>query len=222
MYIGGGFTATDNQYIVMAYHTSSGQWITLPPYRTRWFSLITINNHLVLVGGEGHDGYATRVLSVWREDSKEWTCPYPDMTTPRHSCSVVRYKQWLTVAGGSGSDDRELSSVEVMNTETKQWYIGPPTPVAWDDMKATIAGDTCYYMGGCIEVTGYTTKVYSVYLPALISQLNADSSTTKDTQIWKELPRLPVTRAAPLSLRGSLLAVGGRKMNCKCTVSLPT
>ena len=55
-----------------------------------------------------------------------------------------------------------------------------------------------------------TNKVYSISLPSLtlISQLNSDSS-AKDTQTWKELPQLPVTKAAPLSISGSLLAVGG-------------
>ena len=52
--------------------------------------------------------------------------------------------------------------------------------------------------------------MYSVSLPALVSQLNSDSS-AKDTQTWKELPQLPVTCAAPLSISGSLLAVGGYK-----------
>ena len=52
--------------------------------------------------------------------------------------------------------------------------------------------------------------MYSVSLPALVSQLNSDSS-AKDTQTWKELPQLPVTCAAPLSISGSLLAVGGDK-----------
>ena len=109
--------------------------------------------------------------------------------------------------GGWGVGGR-LSSVEVMNTDTKQWYAGPPTPIAWCDMKTAIVGDTCYFMGGWIG--GYTNKVYSVSLPALGSQLNSDSS-VKDTQTWKELPQPPVTQAAPLSISGSLLAVGGYK-----------
>ena len=49
-----------------------------------------------------------------------------------------------------------------------------------------------------------------MFLLALISQLKFDDSTA--TQIWKELPRLPVTGAAPLSISGSLLALGGLEM----------
>ena len=202
LYVGGGFAA-DNDYIVMTYDISAGKWTTLPPYSTCYFAMTAIDNHLVLLGGVGSDGVRSKVLGVWSEDSKKWTHPYPDMTTPRHSCSAVVYNQYLVVAGGRGAGDT-LSSVEVMNTDTKQWYAGPPTPIIWSHMKTAIVGDTCYFMGGWIK------KMYSVSLPALVSHLNSDSS-AKDTQTWKELPQLPVTRAAPLSISGSLLAVGGYK-----------
>ena len=98
-----------------------------------------------------------------------------------------------------------------MNTDTKQWYAGPPTPIAWAGTKTAIVGDTCYFiMGDWIEEDpADNDKVYGASLPALVSQLNSDSS-AKDTQTWKELPQLPVTYAAPLSIRGSLLAVGGK------------
>ena len=210
VYVGGGNVDShfsDNYYIVMAYDTTSGKWATLPPYQARWFAMTTINDQLVLVGGSGHDGGTCMVLGVWRKDSEEWIQPYPDMPTPRSSCSAVVYHHWLVVAGGWGAD-RRLSSVEVMNTDTKQWYAGPPAPIAWSSMKTAIAGDTCYFMGGWIHGGCATSKVYSISLPALVSQLKSARS-AKDTQTWKELPQLPVTHAAPLSISGSLLAVGG-------------
>ena len=220
VYVGGGDAGygSVNQYRVMTYNIRAGKWATLPLYSTRYFAMTAIDNHLVLVGGAGRDIVKSKVLGVWSEDSKKWIHPYPDMTTPRHSCSVVVYTQWLVVAGGNG--DSTLSSIEVMNIDIKQWYAGPLTPIAWAEMKTAIVGDTCYFMGGFIEGTfEYTTKVYSVSLPALISQLNPDSS-AKDTQTWKELPQLPVNRAAPLSIRGSLLAVGGRDKDNKAVSAL--
>ena len=208
LYVGGGVVSGDNMYIVMRYDISAGKWATLPPYSTRYFAMTAISNHLVLVGGVGRDGVRSKVLGVRSEGSKKWTHPYPDITTPREACSAVWYKQYLVVAGGWGAGVR-LSSVEVMNTDTKQWYAAPPTPRALSSMKTAIVGNMCYFMGGGSE-GGYTTKVYSVSLPALDSQLNSDS-TAKDTQTWKELPQLPVTQAVPLSISGSLLAVGGYK-----------
>ena len=203
LYVGGGRADDDNEYIVMTYDTSAGKWAMLPPYSTHFFGMTAIDNNLVLVGGRGYDNVFSKVLGVWSEDSKKWTHPYPDMTTPRDSCSAVVYKKYLVVAGGRGAGNVELSSVEVMNTDTKQWYPGPPTPIAWSDMKTTIVDDTCYFIHG---------YVYSVSLPALVSQLNSDSS-AKDAQTWKELPQLPVNSAAPFSISGSLLAVGGYDRN---------
>ena len=212
LYVGGVTDSSDvNDYIVLTYDISAGKWATLPPYSTRYFAMTAIDNHLVLVGGAGRDGVRSKVLGVWSEDSKKWTHPYPDMTTPCSSCSAVVYNQHLVVAGGArgwGVGDY-LSSVEVMNTDTKQWYAASPTPIAWSQMKTAVVGDMCYFVGGCIEKDP-TNNVYSVSLPALVSQLNSDSF-AKDTKTWKELPQLPVTKAAPLSISGSLLAVGGFK-----------
>ena len=208
LYVGGGEASHDNEFIVMTYDISAGKWATLPPYSTHWFAMTAIDNHLVLVGGQGRDRVSSKVLGVWSEDSKKWTHPYPDMTTPRISCSVVVYKQYLVVVGGWGAVGYEyLSSVEVMNTDTKQWHTGPQTPIVWHSMKTAIVDDMCYFMGGLSEGVPIN-NMYSISLPALVSQLNSDSS-AKDTQTWKELPQLPVIRAAPLSISGSLLAVGG-------------
>ena len=215
LYVGGGYHAdsddnNDHNYIIMVYDISAGKWATLPPYSTRNFAMTAINDHLVLVGGRRCDGVSSKALGMWSEDCKKWTHmhPYPDMTTPRCLCSAVVYKQYLAVAGGVRASGVKLSSVEVMNTDTKQWYAGPPTPIAWSSMKTAIVGDTCYFVGGWIDPYCPTNYAYSISLPALVSQLNSDSS-AKDTQTWKELPQLPATDAAPLSISGSLLAVGG-------------
>ena len=152
LYVGGVTDSSDvNDYIVLTYDISAGKWATLPPYSTRWFAMTAIDNHLVLVGGKGRDGDCNKVLGVWSEDSKKWTHPYPDMTTPRSSCSAVIYKQYLVVAGGVGAGGGRLLSVEVLNTDTKQWYAGPPTPTAWGNMKTAVVGDMWYFMGGCMD-----------------------------------------------------------------------
>jgi N-acetylneuraminic acid mutarotase len=118
---------------------------------------------------------------------------------------VVTYKEeWLVVAGGCGW----LSSVEVLNIDSRQWYAGPPTPTSFSQVRTATVGDVCYFMGRGSS----STKVYSVSLPALISQLHLQDSRErgKQHQIWKEISGLQTTLSTPLSIRGSLLAVGGR------------
>ena len=211
MYVGGGVVESfsDNDYIVMEYNTRSGKWGRLPPYRLGYFAMTMINNQLVLVGGVDKQNRWSGKLGVWRTDSKKWTHPYPDMPTARSRASAVIYDKWLIVAGGWSGDDTPLSTVEVMNIDTKQWYTGTPTPTAFTYMKTAIVGDLWYLMGGYDDNDRATDKVYSVSLPVLISQVN---STQRDPQIWKCISGLGLHFSAPLSISGSLLALGGKIM----------
>ena len=208
VYVGGGFAGSDNNYIVMTYDISTGKWATLPPYRAQNFAMTVINNQLVLVGGMEHGGGKNKVVGVWDADNKQWTHPYPEMRTARSYCSAVVHNEWLVVAGGRSESGAILSSVEVMNTNSKQWYAGPPTPIAWDYMKTAIVGDECYFMGGHNDTRSYTNTVYSVSLSGLTTGLN---SSTRKGQIWKEISGLQTTNSTPLSISGSLFAVGGLK-----------
>ena len=215
MYVGGGNAGlgSDNKYIVMTYDISTGKWSTLPSYRARDFAMTAINNQLVLVGGRER-GNRIKVLGLWDADNKQWTHPFPEMHTERSSCSAVVYNEWLVVAGGVPTHGAVLSSVEVMNIESKQWYTGPQTCVPWYMMKTAIVGDECYFIGGYTSIGGSvstataTTNVYSVSLPYLISKLESDE---RDGQVWKEISGLQTTRSTPFSISGSLLAVGGRE-----------
>ena len=67
-------------------------------------------------------------------------------------------------------------------------------------------------MGGYTSTSGYrgTDSVYSVSLPALISQTLPQVARENSHQAWKEICGLGIIESAPLSIGGSLLAVGGR------------
>ena len=202
VYVGGGVTNRNiEQYIVMTYDISTGKWATLPPYRARSFAMTSINNQLVLVGGEEH-GNRIKVLGVWDADNKQWTHPYPEMHTARSSCSAVVYNEWLVVTGGVTTDEAVLSSIEVMNIESKQWYTGLQACVPWYLMRTAIVGNECLFLGGYTGVNKFsataTSKVYSMSLPKLISKLESG-----------EISRVQTTHSTPLSISGSLLAVGG-------------
>ena len=215
-YVGGGNAARGcDQYIVMTYDISTGKWATLPPYRAWSFAMTSINKQLVLVGGTERGSYGSKLLGVWDADDKQWTHPYPEMHTARSSCSAVVYNEWLVVVGDIPTRGAILSFVEILNIESKQWYAGPQTSVPWYFMKTAIVGDECFFMGGYtgenIISSIATTNVYSVSLPYLISKLQSDK---RDRLIWKEISGLQTTLSTPLSISGSLLAVGGRDKNC--------
>ena len=211
VYVGGGNVGKDEDgYIVMAYSMQSCKWHTLPPYRATWFAMTTINNKLILVGGY-HAGSEVDQLGVWQTNSNQWTRPFPPMPTPRQSPSATPYKHWLVVAGGCR--ERSLSTVEVLDIDSKQWSTAPSTPIRLLDMKSTTIGDTWYLMGGRQENIDIT-DVYSVSLEALVSHSASDSS-----KIWNKIAPLNCYRASPLSLGGSLLVLGGWDIKKKCPVS---
>ena len=218
VYVGGGNAGigSDNDYIVMTYDISTGKWTTLPRYRARHFAMTAINNQLVLVGGYKH-GVSSKVLGVWDADKKQWIHPYPEMHTARSSCSAVVYKEWLVVAGGWTGE--MLSSVEVMNTNSKQWYAGPPTPTPWYCMRTAVVGDTCYFMGGVIS-GGSTDKVYTLSLSALTSGLTSKEPRKNESLMWSEISGLKPIYSTPLSINGSLLAVGGSNKDCKAVTAI--
>ena len=209
VYVGGGYVGSDN---IMTYDISTGIWATLPQYRVLGFAMTTINNQLVLVGGNEHGGGRIKVVGVWDADNKQWTHPYSEMHTARAWCSVVVHNEWLVVAGGRSASGATLSSVEVMNTNSKQWYAGPPTPIPWDSMKTATVGDECYFMGG--DSGSSTNTVYSVSLSSLTTGL------TSKGKIWKEISGLQTTNSTPLSISGSVLAVGGRDKDRKTVTAI--
>ena len=211
MYVGGGISGVlseiERNFIVMEYDIDSGKWDKLARYKTRLFAMTAINNQLVLIGGLQSNS-CSRLLGIWRADSKKWIHPYPDMPTACFSPSVITYKEWLVVVGGK-SGIFKLSSVHVMNTISKQWHTvsTAPAPIPMVCMWTAVVGDICYFMGG-LDNDGDTDVVYSVSLPALISQVNSKGE--KDPQIWKRISGLGLYCSTPLSIGGSLLALGGQ------------
>ena len=220
VYVGGGYAGygSRNNYLVMTYDISTGKWATLPPYRACEIAVTAINYQLVLVGGV-EQGEGKKVLGVWDTDNKQWTHPYPEMPTARSHCSAVVYKKWLVVAGGASFHGDTLSSVEVMNIDTKQWYFGPPTPTPWSYMRTAVVGDTCYFMGGLISEVS-TDKVYTLSLSALTSGLTSKEQWKDKIPMWSEISGLQLKYSTPFSISGSLLAVGGRDESYNSVTSI--
>ena len=211
VYIGGGHVDTDsNKFVIMKCDATSGGWSVLPPYILSQFSMAGFQCNLTLVGGYG-DGQASKAITVWEPDHKKWTHPYPKMHLARRKCSTAVYNNWLVVAGGVNNG--ALSSVEVLDADTKQWYAGPPLPVPMCEMKTAIVGDVYYTMGGLADGEA-TDRVFGASLPALIRHTEPEKWT------WNVIHGLQLTGSSPLSLNGALLAVGGNDKDNKAVTDI--
>lgn len=211
VYVGGGDAGSDteNSHVIMSYDIGTGKWTKLPSYQMSDFGMTVINDELVLLGGES-DSCASKALGVWKPELREWTHPYPDMLVARSRCSAVSCHEWLIIAGGWSKTWGVLSSVELLNTQNNLQNTGPLTPIKWHSMKTAVVGDDLYVMGGYngdISSGAFFDKAYSMSIPALLAQFDTQNPTR---QIWKAVPGVNAARSTPLSIDGSLLAVGGR------------
>lgn len=197
----------------MEYDIFTEEWATLPPYyRATDFAMTVVNKQLLLVGGyDEEQDLDLNILGVWIATDKKWAHPYPEMITPRYGCSAITYNNWVIVAGGGTGGDI-LSSIEILNTDDKQWYTGPPTPGPWIDMKTALVGDLCYFIGDHINGWG-TDKMYSISVQTLLLHLDFDVMKDASMQIWYEIASPPNVSSSLLSFGEFLLVVGGWKNN---------
>ena len=201
LYVGGGGNK------VMEYNTSSGTWAKLPQYEQKNFAMVAVHDQLVLVGGRQDDSQETpsKLLGVLRSDHKAWTHPYPEMPTARYFCCADSYNGWLVVIGGRKTNRAHLTAVEVLNTNTGEWYPGPPLPVPLSQMKITNDGNMCYLMGGCVAGGRESNLVFSTSIQALTLHVKSK----RKPEMWLEIPGTQLFWSTPVAIKGSLYAVGG-------------
>ena len=216
VYIGGGGAPSGREMqTVIVYDPKQDSYDTLPPYACKYFSMAVVNNQLVLVGGRDiRTSKATNKLGVWNEQSKSWThaYPLPPMITACHSPSVATHNnRWLVVMGGYG-DLTCLSRVEILDTDSIQWYHAASLPQPLSQSLPAIIGNMCYLLGGYNEGAGASKKVLSVCLDDLISQPVSQPASASAPPIpspWQSLPDTPLSQSTALAFNGALLAVGG-------------
>ena len=206
VYVGGGVTDyVDDAHIVFKYDPDTDNWSRLPRYQYKWFAISIINSHLTLVGGCDDRRKPTNQLAVYEPSSQHWTYPYHPMPTPRYRPAVVMYDIWLLVAGG-GAGYRALATVELLNTSTNLWLAASSLPTPCSDLTSATINNLGYFVTA-------SKQVYRVSLPDIVSQTVDQSTASKSPALWRRLPDTPLSCSTAISLRGYLIAVGGRHDN---------
>ena len=221
IFVGGGYANIEwNYYFVMEYSIKSDAWNTLPRYIAMNFAMASINDTLALIGGEHKNGIghvsrrpqqknAVGHVGLWRTGPKKWEYPFPFLPLPCTCPSAICYKSRLVVVGGFIRPScLGLSTVQILDLNTKQWFNGPPTPKPLLSMKSTRIGNTWYLLGGFKDGTNVSIPyAYSFSLDSLFIEPMASASTSV---MWKELPSLTTFLSCPFNLNGSVMAVGGK------------
>ena len=211
VYVGGGLAHSDRDMCtVMVYDLQRDKYSTLPRYNTYWFAMSTLNNQLVLVGGtDSTTRKPTNGVAVF--DSKKWVRPYPTMNIARCKSTAISFNSRVIVAGGRDDENRQISSVEVLDVASNRWFIAQPLPGARAVMKSNEAWDMCYLMGGFDDIssTRAVHRVNSRELSEKAFSMAMCQGAPNTTALWQTVEDTPLFHSAPVVLKGSLLAVGG-------------
>ena len=190
---------------VYCFDSCSKQWSRLPdhPTFTFNFSLIVINDLLTTVGGIKSNKLFSFSEGNWFSKGK-WVEKFPPMPTKREYPAAVCTGHSLVVAGGR-DEGKHLPTVEVMDTNTQQWFTAASLPRGICRASMTGCGDNLYILGD------NTTHVYSCFLQALLQTCQAPgkASSLQKASVWNRIADVPVKSSTAATLCGQLVSVGG-------------
>ena len=124
-----------------------------------------VNGLLTAIGGKTPNHDVTNSLLSLAHN--QWTKQFPPMPTKRWLMTTVYSGSSLLVTGGVGEEKKRLRRVEVMDTETLQWYIASSLPHPLYQATATMCGDQVYFLGGWDQNKEQSKSVFTCTLAAL-------------------------------------------------------
>ena len=202
---------------VHSYDLDTREWCRLPDAPHTEFTLVVVHHILTMVGGQISGRATDSLLSLMGEGRGEkWLPNLPAMPTKRYLIVAVCSGHSLIVAGGEDGSNR-LATVEVLDTDTRQWSIASTLPHPFSEATISICGERLYMLGG--YRTGFKTRsVLSCSIPELLQSCQTQplagklqtASTNKST-IWKHAADAPHLLSSCATLCGQLVAVGGYK-----------
>jgi N-acetylneuraminic acid mutarotase len=216
---------------VYAYHIQSSSWSPIPVYLSKAFSITIVDGLLTTIGGYGADNFKStnKLISLTGEgSSRRWSEKFPPMPTKRCGASALCTGTALIVAGGANINHQTIKTVEVLNTETQQWYTAADLPEPLVCSSLAHCGDLVYLLGG-IDKDNATNSVYFCSLTSLLSSTGFKSlggrlvgalSRSSKGSPWNRVAYLPVKLSTAVSLHGRLLAIGGQDSEDKPTTAV--
>ena len=195
---------------IFEYTPDTDSWVELQTPTER-HGMLSLNGKLTLVGGHGvmkeSEKYSP-VIRVWDGDSKQWIEPYPRMPVGRTDPGCACYQHYLIVAGGDTSSYiQSLTSVEILDTKSGQWFKAPPMMYNGLRIRSEIIGKNLYFLFIYRSFLTSSKSILRVSLPTLISHTLQGKN--RDASIWEKLPDVPLYQTTLFSIGNMLLTAGG-------------
>ncbi len=194
---------------VYAYEWQKEEWSKLPDCPQMYHTLAVVNGLLTAVGGGQSGSRTNTLLSLVGEGGKgKWEKHFPPMPTKRRFTAVVYSGKHLVVIGGVG-ENGNVTTVEVMNTEIREWFAASSLPFPLSEASVTIVGDSIYLVGGNDKYGSMTTSVLTCSLTALFQSCQPHPPQPQTPSLWHRVADTPVYLSTCVTLDGELVAVGG-------------
>ena len=211
---------------VQVYDLEKKIWTTLPPAPQFNSEAAVVKNHLVLLGGrEASSGAIANLVSTW--SGHGWQQDLPLMPTKRFRPGVTMFGTFVIVAGGRAEDNQTLlSSIDVLNTTTNQWFTPAYLQLPWPmyGIEVTICASSIYIASSLIGYNATTdshTTTHSVWqLPVHALKASLADVSVRPAHRWMEIAPAPNYGSAVLQGTAHLVAVGGYDDSCKPTVDI--
>ena len=194
---------------------STNNWSQLPDCPVKNCSLAVVKDLLTTIGGGSGPTVTNKLFSFTGEDGdKSWTEEFPPMPTKRWCSTALCTGTSLIVAGGQGTIfSNPLPTVEVMNTETRQWSTAADLPPRMSILDFVISSTLC----GDQFIVINDSKVFKCPLTALLQSCTSPSSHhasespshIKSSVQWNRVVDIPEHSSTCVSLNGQLIAIHG-------------
>ena len=199
VYVGGGMCVdADDDCKINIYHPDTNKWDNAIDTPHELFAMTVLVDKLIIVGGAVR-GSAKATNKLLTLQDGQWV-DYSQMPTARDSASVVNHQSMMIVMGGMDDDNHTLSTTELLDSITGQWFKCNDLPQPLSDLQSVIVGGLLYTLGGVNANNKYSKAVYAAPLHTLSHrQLK-----------WQQLADMPWEGSTAVSVNNKyLLAVGG-------------
>ena len=222
---------------IYAFDAVDNSWNQVPtcPHINGYCSIVVVNGLLTTVGDYEYSGKCSnRLFSLMSLNQQYWRRVFPSMPTKRCLATALCVGTALIVAGGRGEDRIVKKTVEIMNTEQCKWLTAAELPEPLFSSSAVLCGDHIYLMGGKDQYNQSTSAVYTCSLSALLKSCKSRflrvhnpmlleplaSPNHSKPSVWSRVADLPVVGSTCVSLKGQVVAVGGRELNHSTTTAI--
>ena len=158
---------------IYRYNQASG-WSKFAVCLFKSSPLAIIRGFLTTVGGGLNNNCVNQLCSLTENESRNrrtWTEVFPPMPTKRSNTSTLCTGSHLIVAGGKGERKEVLTTIEVLNIETRLWSVAANL---WEPCwcsSMTVLDGHLYVVGGINSSGQQTDTAYVCSLESLLQSL---------------------------------------------------